>query len=65
VVETGSHLEEALRDHRSIEEALKAARATLNAIEAEVEAAHLAADGAEASRVGMCLVMIFVPRLTS
>jgi hypothetical protein len=32
---------------------LKAARTTLNAIDAEVEVAHLAADGAEDLRDGM------------
>jgi hypothetical protein len=44
---------------------LNASRASLNATEAEVEAARVAADGAEAHRVGMCLRMIFVLRLTS
>jgi hypothetical protein len=55
VAETGSHLEEAMCDCRRLEEALKAARAILNAIEAEVEAARITADGAEAHRLGMCL----------
>jgi hypothetical protein len=55
VVEMGSHLKEALRDHRRFEEALKATCAGLDAIEAEVEAAHIATDGAEACRVGMYL----------
>jgi hypothetical protein len=46
--ETGSRLEETLRDRRHLEAALKAARAALNAIEAEVEEARVAADGEEA-----------------
>jgi hypothetical protein len=53
VAETGSRLEEALRDRRRLEQALKAARTALNAIDAEVEVAHLAADGAEDLRDGM------------
>jgi hypothetical protein len=58
VAETGSRLEEALHDRRRLVEALNAARTTLNAVEAEVEAARVAADGANASRVGMCLGMV-------
>jgi hypothetical protein len=54
VAETGSHLKEALRNRRRLKEALKAARAELNAIEAEVEVARLAADAAEDHRVGIC-----------
>jgi hypothetical protein len=51
----GSRLEEALRDCRRLEEALKAARATLNTTDMEVEATRLSTDGAEACRVGMYL----------
>jgi hypothetical protein len=46
-------------------EALNAAHAALNATEAEDKAACVAADGAEAHRVGMCVGIIFVLRLTS
>jgi hypothetical protein len=55
VAEMGSRLEEALRDCRRLEEALKAARATLNTTDMEVEATRLSTDGAEACRVGMYL----------
>lgn len=47
--------EEALCDHRHLEGTLKAGRAALDTIEAEVEAARVAADGAEARRVAMYL----------
>jgi hypothetical protein len=53
VAETGSHLEEALHDRCRLVNALDAARAALIAAEAEVEAARVAADGAEARCVGM------------
>jgi hypothetical protein len=46
-------------------EALNAARAVLNTVEVEVEAARVDANWAEAHRLGMCLVTIFVLRLTS
>jgi hypothetical protein len=65
VAETGRRLEEALCDGRRLVEALNSARAAINAADAEVETAHVAADGAEACRVGMCLGMVFVLRLTS
>jgi hypothetical protein len=53
VVETGSRLKEALHAHCHLEEALKDARSALEATEAEVEAARLTADGAEARRIGI------------
>jgi hypothetical protein len=65
VAETGSRLEEALRDRCRLVEALNAARAVLNTVEVEVEAARVDANWAEAHRLGMCLVTIFVLRLTS
>jgi hypothetical protein len=65
VAETGRRLEEALCDGRRLVEALNSARAAINAADAEVETAHVTADGAEAYRVGMCLGMVFVLRLTS
>jgi hypothetical protein len=65
VAEMGSRQEEALCDRHRLVEVLNAACAALNAAEAEVEAARVAADGAVARRVGTCLGMIFVLQLTS
>jgi hypothetical protein len=54
-----------LRDRRRLEEALKAARVALNAIEVKVVVAHVAADRVGSCRVGMCIGTIFVPWMTS
>lgn len=54
VAEMGSRLEEALRDRRQLVDTLDAARAMLITVEADVEAARVAIDGAEAHCVGMC-----------
>jgi hypothetical protein len=43
----------------------KDTQAALNAIEVEVEVAHLSADGAEARRVGMCFGRLLFLRLPS
>jgi hypothetical protein len=65
VAEMGCRMEVALHDRHRLEDALKATRAALNAIKVEVETTHLAADGAEARRIGMYLGRFMIPRLPS